>query len=318
MLLTYLHNLIANNVIGDLQYKNRMVGFIGELNFSEWLKQNRQNIKVYEGGFFVPTVPNSRAYRDSIYFTVSSDLPDAYISIYKNIAKLSLLKYFYIHYDGAGNVADWQLFDVLNNGSRLAVPPMQFYEFNIETNRFRFSSLENFLSNYKINDNHKVRDKVTAITKANYINQLKELNPDCIKKIYVQRLVFDGYLGLKFQRGIPSDIDCILLSEKDQKLKFIEIKEKDLSKGVVKGFGMDLERINQLVSLAKTGLPVFYVVRRIKEQKDRKFMEWRIIDILDFQKNLDKKIIEGGTGMRSLSSSNPTQVCDLKHFKVLT
>jgi hypothetical protein len=62
-------------------------------------------------------------------------------------------------------------------------------------------------------------------------------------------------------------------------------------------------------------LNYYLTVRHIDNQKDRKLVGWKMISINDFSKNVKgQKTTEGGTGMRSINSNNPTVICEVKHF----
>ncbi len=69
---------------------------------------------------------------------------------------------------------------------------------------------------------------------------------------------------------------------------------------------------------SETGIPYFLSVRHINNQIERLLLNWRFISIDDFERNVrGGKAIEGGTGMRSASSNNPTLICDLNQFGYL-
>ena len=137
-------------------------------------------------------------------------------------------------------------------------------------------------------------------------------------KLYVERLFFDGYFNLTRTRGAPLDIDTFVRA-KDGGLCLLEIKEKDISKRDPRGFGMDLRRVESLSILsAAFSAKAFYVVRHVNNQTQRQFVDWRIIDLEQFKSQIAySPTVEGGTGMRSASSHNPTRVCRFEYFKLL-
>ena len=96
----------------------------------------------------------------------------------------------------------------------------------------------------------------------------------------------------------------------------LEVKEKDLSKREPRGFGMDIRRIRHMRKLSRfLELPFLYVVRQVNNQTERLHMGWHYIEIEEFHaKTKDLAPIEGGFGMRSTRSSNPTKVCPLAFF----
>lgn len=317
LLLDKLHQLICYNVIGDLQYQNRYVGFNGELSFMEWYSEHRPHHNIFDGGYFMPTVEGNSCYQDSIYFTVSSESFEDYLPIYKHLSYLQLKRYFFIQYDDTIAPENWEQIDLLGTGISLPVPVFKVWEFLTDTASFKEGSINDLLSNYEKIEQYKPVNRVPHELGKRWIAKLEKFDHKLITQLYVQRLIFDGLLGFKVKRGIPSDIDCIVMNEKG-KLVFVEVKEKDPSKRGTPGFGMDVHRIESLAHLASaTKLNVAYVVRRVKDQVTREFVEWRSISILDFIDKLDENPIEGGTGMRSVHSSNPTYICDLAHFTIL-
>ena len=122
----------------------------------------------------------------------------------------------------------------------------------------------------------------------------------------------------KPEKGIPADIDSVIV-DVDGGLSLIEVKEKDRSKRHPVGFGMDIRRRDHLALLQeKTGLRVFYIVREVKDQTAREFAGWHIIPLNKYIAATDgSRAIEGGTGMRSAYSSNPTSVCPVENFQEL-
>ena len=99
----------------------------------------------------------------------------------------------------------------------------------------------------------------------------------------------------------------------------VEVKEKDLSKRVPIGFGMDVRHRDDLAELQRrTGMKVFYIVREVHEQKRREFKSWKIISLDKYiYETVSAATVEGGKGMRNQYSSNPTTVCSVVNFKEL-
>ncbi|MNK00537.1 hypothetical protein D3C87_183220 [compost metagenome] len=317
LLLESLDQLLSYNVIGNLQYKNRYVGFSGELSFIQWYSINKPQHHIFDGGYFVPITEKKTCFEDSIYFTVSADNFDQYLPIYRYISKLRLKKYYFIQYDSLTPLNLWKEEDLIGTGRKLLVPDFKVMEFIPDRNEFIEVSLGDFISSYEKKENYNPSNKVPESLRKEWLMKLEKFDESLIKQLYVQRLIFDGFLGFKIKRGIPSDIDCIIMND-EGKLIFIEVKEKDLSKGKVKGFGMDIHRIDALAQLSTTTkLNVAYVVRHVRDQIRREFIEWLSISILDFKEKMDKNAIEGGTGMRSIHSSNPTYICDKRYFTIL-
>jgi hypothetical protein len=315
LILENLHELLAHNVIGDKQYNFRYVGFKGELSFLEWYQATHPNDKLFDGGYFLPTQEYKPCYDESsIYFTVSKQNPEEYTFLYEKLSSLSLKKYFFIQYNNEKQFDEWEQKDLLKNGSPLYVPSLKVFEFRTENSTFQEVTLQEFLDNYHTIEDYRPVNNVPKEKKEEWLEKLKDCDEDQLLQLYMQRLIFDGFLGVKVKKGIPSDIDFISLTAQGI-LLMIEVKEKDISKGMVKGFGMDIHRIEALRILnEKTGVPIYYVVRRVADQTNREFMEWRVIDIQDFVKNMNRKPITGGTGMRAADTYNPTYLCDINYF----
>ena len=143
-------------------------------------------------------------------------------------------------------------------------------------------------------------------------NRLKRFIFDDVLDVYVQRVFFDGFIGLRRRHGMLSDIDMITIRQNGT-MNFLEVKEKDLARNG--SFGMDVHRINELVMLSNvTQTPVYYIVKQINNQTDREFIAWRSIEIHSFNENAARHTVNGGFGMRNENSSNPTRLCLEEHF----
>ena len=151
-----------------------------------------------------------------------------------------------------------------------------------------------------------------------FIKKLVEYNYEDILNTYLSRFILDGIytrtnIDRNVQRGAPLDIDAFIYG-KNKKWNILEIKEKNLSANGC--FGMDVRRINSLKKVAETfSTRAFYIVRKISDQESRSFVSWRIISMDRFDRFASKNFVEGGTGMRSTDSSNPTRLCNESYFK---
>ncbi|MBL1407611.1 hypothetical protein [Sphingobacterium faecale] len=305
--------LISNNVIGDIQYRNRLNGFIGELDFKEFMALHRPQLLYLDGGIFLPTIKDSSYLDSPVYFTVTSLPTAAYLEVYKCISTINCKGMFLLQWD-QDEIENWPSIDLLNNGQKLLVP--RFLISRYENDEFIEVPLSDFLSLFKI-QNYVYTDRVPVKLKAHFVDLLKRFDVKPLLDLYLQRVVFDGLIGFKCERGIPSDIDQIIFSDKTEQYFFLEVKEKDLSKREPVGFGMDVPRIIFFETLQKkTGIETFYFVKQIKDQISRQFVNWRFISISDFRTHCNTTVVEGGTGMRSVNSNNPTLICPEKHFGV--
>ena len=317
-ILEQLHHLLRCNVIGDKQYDSRYKGFHGELDFSQWFAKNRQENNFYKGGYLIPRYSKDDTLEKPVYVTISSIKPDNnYRNIYRQIAKISPLQ-FYIYFNSSEEITNWKKVDVMGHGIDLPVPDLHILQFDQITKTFKESSLNDFLSCFKKKSfRNKNTYPITTETRQKHINKLEQHTGKDLLNLYVERLIFDGFIGFGRTHGIPSDIDAII--KKNDSFLFLEIKEKDQSKRHPRGFGMDCRRIESLLTIEKkTSIPYFYLVREIDDQENRNFRTWKVISMKKFSGIVHSgKVIEGGTGMRSAHSSNPTKVCPYDHFKNL-
>lgn len=316
-IITYLNVLLSHNVIGDRQYKNRFNGFVGELDFREWFLLNRLWEQHYNGGFLLPTVEKANALDNPIYFTTSTEDPQEYQEIYRRISKLDCKAMYYIQWDSSTPFGKWKKEDLLGVGILLPVPSFLVYVYDVGQDKFIPTIIDEFLDQYNTQEKE-LKDNVDIEIKSHFSELLNRFDDHAILDLYVQRLFFDGFIGFKKVRGIPSDVDMIIRSKGGGQLIAFEVKEKDLSKTKPQGFGMDVPRIAFFETfMGKTGIDVYYFVKQIDNQSSRKIIAWRAIHMHDFIKHVGKKSIEGGTGMRSSSSYNPTYICPEKYFRDL-
>lgn len=317
-ILKYLNVLLAHNIYAKTQqnfdnaYKNRIVGFRAELDFY----RRFSNVSdLYSGGYILPKKYRQKTLDNPIYFTISCEPVERYTYIYKKLEKAIFQKLFYIEGDNV-NFKLWNFEDVMGVGEKLPVPKFRVHQFIDEGFVEISTNIESFTKEF----NDKSRNELKFNFSPSMVEYCEGLMLDFsieeLLQIYVDRLVFDGYLGFSKFKGIASDIDSI--SVKNDNVIFLEIKEKDLSKRHPIGFGMDLQRINDIAEISTAfNVDYLYVVKEINNQKIRKFLNWRYIPIAFFIDNIkDNPIVNGGLGMSNIES-NPTVVCEKKYFKIL-
>ena len=323
-ILEELHELLSSNVLGDKQYRNRYNGFMAELAFQDWFKLNRES-NLIDGGMFIPTKVTDNPFNEAIYFTSSEFSPLDYVEIYTRASVLAPKGAFFIQYNISTDYLTWKresLFQTLENGRILnksfSVPPFEVFKFNLESKTFLKCSISDITSNFYQLRQHLNKKEIPEELKQRFITKFSQFDTKHLLKVYLERLFFDGYLNLTYLRGAPLDIDTFVYA-KNGALCLLEIKEKDISKREPRGFGMDLRRINSLSKLSEVfKAESYYVVRHINNQVQRQFVDWRIISLKKFKDEIkNSPVVEGGTGMRSSSSSNPTKVCRFALFKQL-
>lgn len=222
---------------------------------------------------------------------------------------------FFIQWMDTASIESWDTIDEMGLNLPLPVPPMITYSFDYNANSFHVGNLSDMIDLYKGKARNSPKSKIPLNIKNEFIKKLTAFESNHLLDLYVQRLIFDGFIGFGKIHGIPSDIDLIINAKVKNELIFLEVKEKDLSKGNPKGFGMDVPRIQAIVQLSSTTqIPVFYIVRQVNNQSDRLFLNWRYINMHVFKSHLNETLIEGGSGMGYENGSYPTQICPEKYF----
>jgi len=313
----WLFEILARNVGAGHNVRPRWIGFRAELDLGPRLEARESVEQAYSGGIFLPTRKGAGPLEEPVYFSVVPEPFDreGYRHIFAAISGVGCKAMFLIAYDGSKPVTGWNRKDVMKCGLVVPVPALTVYRFDKE-NGFKkcWSGMKALVSLYR-RYNRRKRDPVLEWEELGDRHMLDEFDDQTITTLYVERLVFDGYLGFGVERGIPADIDSIVRNS-DGQYFMIEVKEKDRSKRAPIGFGMDDRRIKSLGRLQQlTGMSYWYIVREIDNQHSRNLTGWHSIGLNKFiQQTAAQKKIEGGTGMRSYGSSNPTRVCPLENF----
>ncbi|WP_334058024.1 hypothetical protein [Polaribacter sp. P097] len=302
-------NLFATNFnIYNRAFRNRIIGYRSELEFKS--KFNTETL-LLDGGYILPVKSKSNTLDNPIYFTISSNIIDNnYLELYELLSQDIFKSLFFIQFNNY-EIKNWESTVIENE--IFPIPPVKIYKYiNGEIKLFS-KEIESFTSIYVDKTPTKVNFKIEKNTLKECYEMLKDFDIKMLLDIYVERLIFDGFLGFSKYRGIASDIDSI--SKKNGKFNFLEIKEKDLSKRNP-GFGMDTRRLENIKKLKKTyPINYYYVVKQVNNQYERKFKSWYYIEITDFiKKTLGNKKIEGGAGMSNLGK-NPTLICNQEYFK---
>lgn len=314
VIISQLINLLANNVIGAKQFLNRFNGFIGELDFYKFMDENKPNNIYLDGGTFIPVNEGATYLNNPVYFTVTCRPIENYIELYEKLSKISCKAMYIIKWD-EDVVSNWGNEELFHPNNKFLSPNLVYYKF--ENNAFVQTEESEFLDQFILKKGYIYSDNISNEDKDLVFGKLSKFPLKYLLSTYVQRFVFDGLIGLKYQRGIPSDIDQVLIADSNKMIYFIEVKEKDLSKKHPIGFGMDIPRIAFFQDLLnQTGIETYYFVKQIDNQTDRRFVDWRVISVSNFVRDCEKQLIVGGTGMRSTASINPTRICLDRYFKI--
>ena len=321
LLFDALINAMKLGMLTENAFRTRMLGLLSETEFQQYyLGMPDNNSEILKGGFMIPVDKSNSATENFVYITAVDHHENArlYKAIYKKIKKLKPAALFLIIAEFAENFLEWK--EMAISGQNWKIPKLKVFSFEQigEDHDFReCSGLDEILRHFTP-DNRFTPNPVQLGNGAmllNFKGSFLALDPLSQKEIYFSRFLMDVLIGMRHVRGIPSDLDVITFSH-SRGITFLEVKEKDPAKKTV-GFGLDLHRIRDLKKISDvTVTPYYLVVKRINNQTERKLVGWYYIEISDFLKFTDGgKVIEGGHGMRSATSSNPTLICELKHFK---
>ncbi|MER2997385.1 hypothetical protein [Pontibacter populi] len=316
------NNIYCSNPKDDIKasdaanaLEKRLLGFRAELDIKQVLQKDKDR-QLLDGGFMLPTKTDSLPHQNSVYFTVSSDAPDKYIPVYENLSKLDFLQMFFVTY--SLSLETWSLSDELIKGESLLVPNTEclsfidgsFTKLQFTTQRELMRSFTRRRDIYKAE--YSIESKKQEINKAQEL--LKQYSITELQSLVAERYIYDGIIGGKVYKGMPADID--LITFRFDRYNFIEVKEKDLSKREPIGFGMDVHRLSNMLTMEKvTQIPYFYIVKHVNNQRERIYQGWKYVRLKGFEKAVEGYgTINGGMGMSTKSSEHPTLVAPKEKF----
>lgn len=307
-----LSDALRLNIINDNAYKTRMNGFASEVFFDRYL--TGRQITRYHGGYLVPVRKHTAALTDFVYFTCisSADDPADYLSVYQALLPLRPICQFLIVYEN-GRLAEQTMIEA--GGRQFPLPVWQVYRFQAGAFIPEPTGMAALLNLFADSDRptvyHPVSERLVDVAR----RDLAFLSANELFARYVDRLIFDVLIGRRKVKGVPTDIDCIVRQPGTEQLVLIEVKEKDVAR-TIPGFGLDEHRMQAMKQISDlTGLRYTLVVRHIRNQKDRAFIGWKRIEINTFMQHRHPVPVEGGKGMRSMDSHNPTYICPVWYFK---
>ena len=316
-LIDSLHSLLEINVIGNKQYKSRYIGFRSELQTLNFLEKGGR--KLIGGVYIIPTRNGKEIFEcESILFMVGYGEPtEMHRLLFEKLSRMNLEKMFFVSASESYN--SWKLGAVDGFEKSLLIPKCDVFCFDDISTSFEpmGSDLGNIAKLFKPIKRRAPLEAIDSIIVNKFKQELSIFKSEDLSILYIERFIFDGLIGFGRERGIPTDIDSIEIFENEFIL--LEIKEKDVSKRQPVGFGMDVRRIQQLKTICRrTSLPLTLVIRQVENQQDRTFMNYQAINFYEFFKRTkNTRHIDGGHGMRSEGSYNPTQICPLEFFYTL-
>ena len=316
-LIDNLHLLLEMNVIGSKQYNSRYIGFRSELQTLDFLdKSGRELI----GGVYIIPMQNGKEIfaSPSILFMVGKGLPtEQHATLFDRLSRIQLEEMYFVSL--IEDCKNWDNGIVDGFNTPILIPKCNLFSFDDDSKKFNSlgDDLGHIANSFKPIRRRLPMEQISEDIASKFKIQLGDFKTDDLSIMYVERFIFDGLIGFGRERGIPTDIDSIECI--GDEFMLLEIKEKDVSKRTPVGFGMDVRRIQQLRTICRrTSLPLTLVVRQVENQKERIFMNYQTIDFYEFYKQTkNTQHIDGGHGMRSESSYNPTQICPLEFFQTL-
>ena len=321
VLLSWMHELLVHNVLGDKQYNNRYNGFNGELHFMKWFRSDK-GCPTAPGGMFIPSSKTDDSFRDALYILPASlDEQDFIYEQLRFAARLASKGVFLIRFNANEPLKDWAKLLVCSSHGQAPVyypSSLKIYRLRCESDDFEEISLAKFSSLSGFRPSFSKKARVPEKLKLHFIEKLGRHEYRDIVDLYVSRFALDVLCSTKNpqgipQRGAPLDIDLFSYSKKDE-WSIIEVKEKNLSQNGC--FGMDIRRINSLFKLCKCfSAPAYYFVRHINNQTERNFVGWKAISMRKFDREASGNNVRGGTGMMSVNANVPTRLCRVVHFE---
>lgn len=317
-----IHTLVSNNVIGDKQAMSRYKGFRGELFLESYLEGKYPSRKYFEGGMIISRNSSESSLDNSMYISVlnKNEYTSDYVQIFAYLSAIGFEEMILILYDEE----KWEMKPVMvfdSSSISLPIPEMTIYRFSPIDKKFN-QALKDITGVLNFFDSNAVRSRnkheIETQTFDWLQNNLSEFPQPKLLKIYMNRLILDGFIGFGKKKGKPSDIDMIV-KKPSGNFSLIEVKEKDLPKQNKKGFGLDVPRLDDMMRISKqTGLDYFLIVREINNQTDRDLLGYKYISIKDFEADVQgSETVTGGTGMRSESTINKTFICSYHLFRDL-
>lgn len=324
-IIQYMHNLLSYNIIGEMQYKARYNGFIGELDFFKWFKENKPN-KVMSGGIFIPLVDTDDSFEEAIYIIampkgeVDEQLIKEHFKVVSTLAKNGA---YLIHYDENEELKSWIELKIpsSNEFGYVSIPypsTLQVVSYNLESDFLNDIELADFFDLIGLKPFFYKKARIPKEMVELFYEKLSTYETCDLISLYISRFVLDALCSRmtnphEVQRGAPLDIDMLVFGN-DNKWHVVEIKEKYLSKNSC--FGLDVRRLESILKIQRAfNANAYLIVRHIKDQESRFFLDWKVIEINSFEKHASRDSVEGGHGMRPEGTHNPTRLCQVKFFK---
>ena len=309
-----LGNILSYSISNERGVKNRVIGFTSEDDFDQYFHENySQNNIVNLGGFWLcSTVKGVRPTESPVVwgFLNADQYPrDTIDRLIETLLKLNseTANVFTLT---PTNIDNWQYNE---NENPKITPQYTLRKYSAKDGSITFSQhddTEALLSLFAIRDRRPRRgnnDWTQLISES-----LDALSLESLIGLYADRYLIDFELTYRRERGIPTDIDRVTFNANTQSFTFLEIKEKDLTKGKIKGFGVDLSRLKDIDVLSnRVGMHYNYIVRHVKDQDTREFIEWKFASFKKFN-NPDLKDcmyeFNGGRGMLPEGADRMTRI----------
>ena len=304
-LIDALGNILAFSISRREAARNRVIGFTSEEEFDQYFENKylHKNILNLGGFWLCSTIENNRPTDTPVIWGLLNieEYPASLVGGLINPLLKLAPKGESVFVVTPTDIVNWQY----NQNENPRIIPRytikQYSDLGGEVAIVNEShDIDLFLSQFSL------KDPIPDVNNHNWSALIREkLNAyslDSLLVLYADRYIIDYELTHRRINGIPTDIDRITWNSSTETLTFLEIKEKDPSKGKrIKGFGIDNARLRDINFISeRTGTPYNYIVRHVKDQNTREFVGWKYTSFKDFN---DPNIADcrysfkGGRGM---------------------
>ena len=291
-LLTSIHCVHYSKISLPDLYLKKCGGYKNEKEIEDLL--NSRGYETVDGGQILFVEKTEQSYENTmIYYTVSTDDPEKYFELYKNISKIPGMKrLFFVKINDEWNIEKIKTknikekiidFDILK-------PAMNVFEFSVSG--WKDSDFQQIKQNMK-----KKKAIICKYKDPRRLDYLKDYDLDYLIKIYCNRYVLEIELD-EYKKNMM-DFDSMIFhegnyvaiesKEKDPIGKWIKKKVKGVEKELIEedqkkwAFGWDTRRFAWYRFLNHTTeITTWYLIREIDHQKTRNFVKWKIIELEKF------------------------------------
>jgi len=276
-LLTALHQILTTTIANRRFYFSRLVGFRSEIALRAYLAHKGE--EPLDGGqFLFPHTGMDTCGHELVYVTVSGRDKSSYTDLYATLASIPIVKRLY--FVSYSHMSTWQhrIFrakDADNSHVDILIPAPCFRYHVFDCGSFQNCDEASVL------DHFEKKTRVSyASQKQNTLGYLSQYPASAIESVYANRFFLDVSLG-EYKKGM---IDCDGVLKRSGQYWLLESKEKDVGGSNDAGyFGWDSRRFAWYLYLQNCcSLKTLYIIRQVNNQTERRFVDWRYVDIEGF------------------------------------